>query len=158
MRTDAVIDARQVICKNASLIGFGTLKARVGSFLTYEDSAGMHYARMLARIKYAPALAGDEAPIRNWLLCAVLSRYGSNIGEHWVNPDWVRTIELVPTRTAEFFFAPKLQYTANMYRRLIEHGTLQEHYIDQHAERVAEFKARDARISCMQSSYPKPKE
>lgn len=144
MRTDCTIDGRAVVCPNASLIGYGARTARVGSFLTYAapSDTNPQYARMLGRIAFAPALASNTACVKNWILAAVLSRYGSSIHERWINPMWVNTVEPVPTATAAFFFAPKLQYDCATYRHLVEHGTLQEPYVSRHAERVAEWKAR----------------
>jgi hypothetical protein len=144
MRTDVTIDGRQVICTNASLLGYSTRRARVGCFFVYSDEAGTnHVARMLGRIVYAPDLPPGK-PIKNHILAMVLMSWAQSAAERWVDPATVIAVyEKPPTRLAAFFFAEKLPYDAHTMRRLMEQGTVQDSYIEKHAERVAMFKERD---------------
>lgn len=93
MRTDAIIDKRQVLCTNANLIGYGTYKARVGHLIMWQDQTRVMVGRMIGRIHYAPSL-GETAKIENWILVVALT--GSmldGLGERWVNPVDVLRIE-----------------------------------------------------------------
>jgi hypothetical protein len=145
MRTDCTIDGRQVICRNASLLGYSTCRARVGCFFVYYDEAGTnHLARMLGRVAFAPAIGRGEKPIKNFILAMVLTSWAQSAMERWVDPATVLAVyEKPPTNLAAFFFQPKLPYDAQTMRRLMEHGTVSDEYIERHAERVAMFKQRD---------------
>jgi hypothetical protein len=145
MRTDATIDGKQVICRNASLLGYSTRRARVGCFFVYyEEDGSNHVARMLGRIAHAPGLPPERKPIKNHILAMALMSWAQSAAERWIDPATVIAVyEKPPTRLAAFFFAEKLPYDAHTMRRLMEHGTLQDQFIEHHAERVAMFKERD---------------
>lgn len=144
MRTDCALDGRQVLCRNASTIGYSSVFLRVGMPFTFRDGEETRTARMLARVKYAPQLAHNEKPIKNWILAMVLSPMGTHCYERWVNPDDVtQTHPEAPTKLAAFFFAPKLPYDVHTMRRLMAHGTIADSYIDNAPERVADWQARE---------------
>jgi hypothetical protein len=144
MRTDMNLDGRQVLCPHASLIGYSSNMARVGYFFTYAEDDQIKYARMLARISWAPQI-GNDKPIKNWILAMVLSMNASSAYERWVDPATVREVyEKPPTKLTTFFFQPILPYRVEVMRRLIEHGTLQEQFMDSAEERVEMFKSRGA--------------
>lgn len=126
------------------MIGFSTVTARVGCYFAYRDGECVSLARMLGRVN-APGGWGEK-PIKNYILAMVLGMEGTHAFERWVDPDTVTRIcsEGPPHKLAAFFFQPKLPYDVHMMRRLMEHGTVSDSYIEQHAERVAMFKARDA--------------
>jgi hypothetical protein len=145
MRTDVTIDGRQVICTNASLLGYSTRRARVGCFFVYSDEAGTnHVARMLGRVVFAPRLGAELKPVKNHILAMVLMSWAQSAAERWVDPATVIAVfEKPPTRLAAFFFAEKLPYDVHTMRRLMEQGTVSDSYIENHADRVAMFKERD---------------
>ncbi len=141
MRNDATIDGRKVICPNATLLGFATLTARVGSFLIYRDSSGAcHYARMIGRVAYAPALAGDAGPVKNFILGMVLSSSMQGAFERWIDPLSVIEVHDTPPAALLAFFAGPLPCDAQTLRRVMEHGTVQDQFIDQVPARIAQFK------------------
>lgn len=94
---------------------------------------------MLARIKYAPAIGEDTAPIKNWICAMVLSADTTRAYELWINPDWVTEIPPVPTKMAQFFFAPNIPYSVDTMRKLMEYGTISSHYIENIAERAEQL-------------------
>jgi predicted Zn-ribbon and HTH transcriptional regulator len=142
MRTDMTLDGRQVRCPHASLIGYSSNMARVGYFFTYVEDGQIRYARMLARIAYAPRIGNDNV-IKNYILALVLSMNASSAYERWVDPATVREVyEKPPTKLTTFFFQPTLPYKVDVIRRLIEHGSLQELYVDKVEERVEMFRSR----------------
>lgn len=144
MRTDVTIDGRYIPCPNATRLGFCKWRAQVGDLIVY-DECGDHLrmARVLGRIAYAPALEGDKGPIKGWALVMALSEDGSLAYERWVDPAKIKIVIESPAKFAAFFFAPKLPYDAHTMRRLMEHGTMSEQYVEHAAERAAMFKKRD---------------
>lgn len=145
MRTDCRIDSRQVICRNASLIGYSTRTARVGSFLIYADGAKRggsdrpQMARMLGRV---------HADGRTYILAMVLSSTCGSAFERWIAPDDVlECYDKAPAKLAAFFFGElprELVREPQLMRRLMDHGTIGEEYIDHLQERVQMFQGRDA--------------
>jgi hypothetical protein len=141
MRTDCKIDNRKVICKNSSLIGYSTNVVKAGDFFTYTDHNRnqIQMARSLGRVS-APALSANEKPINGYILALVLSGDGTFAFERWVNPDDVQSVMPLPTKMTAFFFAPTIPYDAQTMRRLGEHGTLADEFIDKARQRVAEWR------------------
>lgn len=93
MRTDCILDKRQVLCRHSSYSGYSRVQCRVGHlFLFQYPDGGSHIGRMLARIAYAPAVEAGEKPIRNWICAAVLAQDLSFMMERWVNPEWVTAV------------------------------------------------------------------
>lgn len=148
MRTDTTIDSRQVICRNASTIGYSSVKLRVGMFFVYsEDGDGdrRRLGRMIGRVS-APAIGEGEnySPrIEGYILALVLSDNGAHCYERWIDPN-----NVIETRDAEgmaefaaFFFAERLPYDAATLRRLNEYGTLQASYIANAPKHVAAWGA-----------------
>lgn len=138
MRTDCKIDNRQIICPNASLLGYGTCKMKAGKCFTYgtED----HIARSLGRVTALETIDNRRVE-KSYVLAAVLY-HGQFMTERWVDPKDVREIFDVPAKIAAFFYQPKLPYDAHTMRRLMEHGTMSEHFVEHHADRVAMFAQR----------------
>lgn len=85
MRTDCILDKRQVVCRNSSHIGFSHVTARVGDMVLFREGEHTRTGRMLARIQWAPGICGDK-PIKNWLCVAVISDRLDHVCERWVNP------------------------------------------------------------------------
>lgn len=140
MRTDCKVDNVRVICPNASLLGYGTRKMKAGKCFTYgtED----HVARSLGRVTVLENV-DNRIVEKSYVLAAVLF-HGQFMTERWVDPKDVREIFEAPTKIATFFYQPKLPYDAHTMRRLMEHGTMSEHFVEHHAERVAMFAQREA--------------
>lgn len=158
MRTDCTIDGKQVICRNATLIGFATCKARVGSYFVYHDGTEQRMARMLGRIAFAPALPDIDGKygtgakhIKNHILAMVWFPMG-HCAERWIDPaDVIECYANPPADIAAFFFAPKIPYDAQTMRRLMEYGTCSSGRAANIPEQVAEFAQRDAMIKGTQS-------
>jgi hypothetical protein len=111
MRRDATIDRRKVKCLNASHIGYGKLFAQVGDIITFSYPGGeTRTARMVGRIHYAPALQGDKSPVRDFILAAMLNPRLDHVGEFWIDPKTVLTVESVRDHLARvnWFFSPEL--------------------------------------------------
>lgn len=137
MRTDVKLDKKQVICRYASTLGFSKNILSCGDLFIYRtDNSDTATCRMLARIKFAPAIGEDKAPIKNWICAMQLSTCATFTYERWVNPDWITEIPPIPTKLAQFFFAPALPYSADLLRKLMEYGTISNQYIDGIAERA----------------------
>lgn len=142
MRTDCEIDGRMVICPNASMIGYSSVKLRVGMVFVFNDGNGDRgTARMLGRVHYAPAICDDKHPVRNYILAMVLSKCGSYAYERWINPLDVIETHPVPTKMAAFFFQPKLPYDAQTMRKLMDYGTMQDQFIDKAEHHVQAWKS-----------------
>lgn len=135
---DATIDGKQVICPNASLLASGTRKARVGCMVTCEHNGQTRIARMLGRVAYSPAIEGAER-IENYLLVMMLAEDGTFAYERWIDPKEVTRIFESPAKFAAFFFAPKLPYDLKTMRRLMDHGTMSESYINNAPTHVARW-------------------
>lgn len=73
MRTDAIIDKRQVRCPNASHIGYSKPIARVGDLITFTQQDRAITARMIGRVHYAPKLAPNDPTVKNWILAVCLN-------------------------------------------------------------------------------------
>ena len=152
MRHDATIDGRAIVCANSSTLGYSRVTARVGCcfvYREYHDEARTHYqlrlARMLGRVKYAPALTGDTGPAKNLILALALSDDGRFGYERWVRPEDVSEIyDTPPTAFAAFFFAPKIPHDVHMMRRLMEYGTMSDSYIANHEETAVRLRKDDA--------------
>ena len=144
MRTDVKINEKQVICPNASLLGYSTCKCRVGYFLVYKEtytdgSYNTRLARMIGRIEKAP-----EKELIGHIVALALDDNGSHGYERWVDPKDVLEVyapQHVSAFATWFFSGEKLPYGHNMLRKLSDYGTLSAHYI-QHAEHhVAAWKS-----------------
>lgn len=106
MRT-ATYDRKQVLCRNASHIAYGKVKAQFGDLVQFVENAERHIGRVVARIDYAPP-SGDAPAIRNWLMVAVLNVGHAYRSVRWVNPDDVSFVESVRDdhrRTVKEFFS-----------------------------------------------------
>lgn len=141
---DATIDGRAVPCPNASLLGYGMGKAKVGHFLLYDSTgtAGSGFARMIGRVAYASPTK-DTPAIKNWILALVMSSTGCSAYVRWIDPTTVQYVSDSPSRFAEFFFQKTLPFGRDMLVRLAEHGTLSEQYVEHAAERVDMFAQRE---------------
>ena len=93
MRQDASFDKRQVICKNATHLGYGKIRAQVGDLVLTKDGL---LARMIGRITYAPTLAPTDKPIRNWILAvAMTGQMLEHTSERWIDPADVTRVESI---------------------------------------------------------------
>lgn len=142
MRTDAQIDHRQVTCPNATHLGFAKVNAQRGDLIVYKEtytdgSFSTRIARMIGRVHYAPAIADDKEPVRDFLLVLVLSDNGCFCYERWINPKDVTEVQSFPAKFWQFFAAP-LQYSAETYRHLNNYGTLCEQFVEGIDQRVKE--------------------
>lgn len=112
MRTDCTIDKQQVICRNASTLGYGKYKAQVGDVIAWRDSTegDTRIGRMIGRIKYAPSLMGDKGPVRNYILAVQLGMEMTSISERWVNPDSVYSVQSIRDHRAvtEYFLSDQM--------------------------------------------------
>jgi hypothetical protein len=99
MRTDAQIDRQLVKLPNADTLGCGKWKAQLGDLVLFRagrykgvppgDAGQPQLGRVAGRVHYAPMLAGDKDPVRDWLLVITLSHDSSFVMERWVHPEWV---------------------------------------------------------------------
>lgn len=86
MRTDAIIDKKQVRCPNASTLGYGKWKAQVGDIVLFQEGERRtRVGRMIGRVHYAPT-CGETPAIRDYLLLICLGDMLSWTCERWVNP------------------------------------------------------------------------
>ena len=89
MRTDAVIDRVQVICRGASTLGYGKWKAQVGDlilFRQFKEDTTLTLGRMIGRVHYAPALEGDSKAVHDHILCLCINSMLDYTFERWVDP------------------------------------------------------------------------
>ena len=130
-------DNRRVIARNATLLGFATRKIKAGTFFVYNDAGQLRAARSLGRIASCDS-DGDDCT--GFVLAMVLHASAGFAFERWVNPDDItEAYDAPPAAMAAFFFVPALPYDAQTMRRLMEHGAIQNQFVDQHANRVAMF-------------------
>lgn len=150
MRNDAIIDRKQVICRNASLIGYSHCTVRFGDIVIYKNGDfDRMIGRVAGRIKYAPGF--DDTPtIRNWLLVIAL---GSDLTfgmERWINPDDViqaydpnnpERYKSVVEFISSFFSPDWKKHSVQDLRAYCEYGSntpedykKTEHYIRNHAK------------------------
>lgn len=130
MRNDVIIDKKQVICRNSSLLGYSTCKVRFGMIVRYKNGEFDNMiGRVAGRIAYAPAL-GETPVIRNWILVMALGPNLTYAMERWVNPDDV--IEAYdPSRPdtdilefiTEFFSPSWHQHKPQEFRQWCEYGS-----------------------------------
>lgn len=116
MRTDVIIDRKQVYLPNVSTIGYYKIKAQFGDMIRTKDYIG----RVIGRISYAPKLSTNDPDVRGWLVCLV---FGSNFTfpmERWINPAEVlecfdptkygyKTNESALASFVAFMFGPELK-------------------------------------------------
>jgi hypothetical protein len=93
MRQDARFDKRQVICKHATHLGYGKIRAQVGDLVLTNEGL---LARMIGRITYAPTLDPTTKPIRNWILAvAMTGQMLEHTSERWIDPETVTRVESI---------------------------------------------------------------
>lgn len=152
---DTTYDKRAVPLPNVTLTGFGRGSAKPGDMITYNewykirslfsnsadgDSAEGDYARtriarVLGRIKHAPA-------INKWLIVLALSEDGLSSYIRWIDPKHV-TKCVRPSdmdhlmQFAEMFYSIKFPFTIEETIRLCDHGTMSAIFYDEsHARDV----------------------
>jgi len=116
MRQDAIIDRKQVICSNATTIGYGKWRAQTGDLLLYRESENsLRLARVIGRVKYAPALDGDKGPACNRIMVLALGNIPSHAFERWIDPkDVLEVISLATEhgdrirQLLQWFLSPEL--------------------------------------------------
>lgn len=104
MRTDIITDSRQVICKNASHIGYSTHKVRVGDFVLWDENGYRQKGRMLARITWT----ATEGKCR-YIVVARLSHDCTFVGERWIKPEDV--VEAYP----QAYYVEKVKEAMRMF-------------------------------------------
>ena len=134
MRTDVTLSKKKVICPHASLLGYGTRRAKPGMFVRWDGGHG----RIIATIDYAPPL-GETPEIKGWLLVMTLSDDLSFAYERWIDPKDVIECRPWPTKFFLWMAQPTLPYDPYTIRRLMEYGTLNDEYIDNISTRVEEW-------------------
>ena len=108
MRTDATFDRRLVICKHATHLGYGKVRAQVGDLVLTKDGL---LGRMIGRVVRAPRLDGDRKPIKNWILVvAMVGQMLEHTHERWIDPDDVVRVESVRNQidVLSCFLSPEL--------------------------------------------------
>jgi hypothetical protein len=126
MRTDATIDKRQVRCPNASHIGYSKWKAQVGDLIVWREGDLKRIGRMIGRVHYAPALTGDRAPIRDYILVVGIGDMLQHTFERWVNPRDVERVEKIRDQgevLAYFLSADLVKAPIDEIRRCMEYGS-----------------------------------
>ncbi len=129
MRTDAIIDRRQVRLPNASTLGFGKWKAQVGDLLTFrETETQLSHGRMIGRVHWAQGHDG-KPPIRDYILVIVLNDTLDHTYERWVNPKDVERCYTLQTeytdrrKLVEYFLSDELTDSPiDEIRRSTEYG------------------------------------
>ena len=122
------LDNRKVVAPNASLLcGRGRI-VKAGMFFIWNDGSISRMCRSLGRIFWTD---NDGADCAGHVCAMVLGNDAMFVYVRWVDP--AEIIEVVgepPQKLTAFFFAPQLAYDPDMLLRLIEYGTMTEHYID----------------------------
>lgn len=85
MRTDILIDKKQVKCPNVSLLGYGKWKAQVGDLVWFKEGDTERIGRMVGRVA-----SGDH---KNHIIVGTLSSSLCSVYERWVSPNQVTRIE-----------------------------------------------------------------
>jgi hypothetical protein len=123
MRTDATFDRRQVICKHATWLGYGKVRAQVGDLILTKDGT---LGRMLARITHAPQLEHNDKPIKNWILVlAMTGQMLEHTSERWIDPEDVTRVESVRDQSeviAYFLSDQTIKAPINEMRRCASEG------------------------------------
>ena len=98
MRTDAIIDRKQVRCPNASTLGYGKWKAQVGDLVEFKEGNKVVVGRMVGRISYAPNLNGGK-PLKNYIVAICIDQMLRYTFERWINPIDVTRVERLRNQT-----------------------------------------------------------
>jgi len=132
----AKYDRKQVICRNASCIGYSSNIARPGYWIRYNvGESGSQWAinrlgRVLGRIAHADADGND---CRGFLAVMRLAVSGTAAFVDWVNPDMVRECyERPPANLFAWITGEEWVSTHDDIARIIamaQHGTTCEEYI-----------------------------
>jgi len=154
MRTDAIIDRRQVRCPKASTLGYGKWKAQVGDLVLFTEGQQTRTGRMIGRIHYAPA-CGESPIIRDYLLVVCLNDSLDHTFERWVNPADVQRVEALREQQpvmAYFLSADLVKSPIDEVRRSTTDGwtTLAKYraYMAERAAQDAAFERRHPKGVC----------
>lgn len=133
-------DMKQVICKNASLIGSSTCIARPGYWIHFKDG-GPDFGRVLGRVAKT-----DGYDCKGWLAVVVFHGHHGFCGFRWVDPDDVRECyPYTPHKILAWLTGPDWVKSKADIARIIamsEHGTLSEDYIDNRDKPDQAYNAR----------------
>ena len=134
MRTDAIIDKRQVKVPYSSHIGFSKWRAQVGDLILFTEGGRTVTGRMIGRVHYAPAL-GETPIIRDYILCVCLNDALDYTFERWVNPIDVVQVEPMTDEHARkrievtaWFLSDLKRESAEELRRTVEYGAIPPKY------------------------------
>jgi hypothetical protein len=89
MRTDVIIDKKQVVCRNTSTLGFSKWKAQVGNLLLFKEGGRIVTGRMIGRIQHGYF---DGKSLKNHLVVICISPRLDWTFERWVDPNDVTEI------------------------------------------------------------------
>lgn len=133
---------RQVVCPNATLLGYSKGTARYGDIVAYQfpDGTQTFTGRMLGRIdapaEYHPTTKETIPACKGWLCILTFNETLTGAYPRWVNPAWVRDVRSMPQHIPALLMAPKLPWSAETLLRLAAYGTLSEPFAAHAAERV----------------------
>lgn len=115
-------DLKQVICPNASTIGYSTYVAKPGYWITTAFST----ARVLGRI-------AEPYECKGWLAVVSLLQGHRSAGIRWIDPKEVTAVYATPpAQLFQWLTGPDWVKSPKDIARIIamhEHGTLQEQFI-----------------------------
>lgn len=139
------VSERKVVCRKATMIGYGRLIARPGYWITFTPHAEDAPSVDRGVIRIGRVLGRIEAPhdAAGWLYVLALSPDGTSLFPVWVNPDWVSSVqdhERLPATLLAWFTQPQLP-RPDIVAKLARYGSLSVNYIDRVAERQWAFEA-----------------
>lgn len=138
-------DMKQVICPNASLIGYGQYIVRPGYWIAYRGNTEnkIEIGRVLGRIAETDR-GGDDC--KGYLAVIRLIMEATAGGIAWVNPvDVVYALEKPPRNFLAWITGDDWVKNKGDIARIIamcQHGTLSESYIENRFDPEAAYNAR----------------
>jgi len=151
VRTDAIIDKRQVRCPNASHLGFDRWQAQVGDLILFTDGERTSVGRMIGRVHYAPPCV-ESLAVHDWLLVVGLAADLGHTFERWVNPldvERVQSIREEHSRILTWFLSDQMiKADVQEVRKSTSNGwsTLDAYHAwkDRNARDAADYEQRKA--------------
>lgn len=137
------MSGRRVICRNASLIGYSTNVARPGSWIVFNDGAGLRVARVLGRIERTDN-GGEDC--RGWIAAVRMSIDATSASIAWVNPaDVVQCLDAPPHQLLSWITGADWPTDAAGRARAVamgEFGTLSEQFIETRDDPAKPYNSR----------------
>ena len=124
------IDNKRVIARNAITLGFATQTVKRGAYFVTNEG---RMCRSLGRI----ASCDNDGQDCTGHVVAMVWGPSGHCYERWIDPESIsECYSEPPHKIAAFFFAAEIPHDSQTMRRLMEHGTTDERYVDKHVERA----------------------